>query len=542
MARIHTLFLSICMCFYACADISADESADFKDKIINGNVENQFPQVVRLAVGNGGMKCTGTLISPTVVLTAGHCIESNSEYLPVTHVEVVQNGQIIETLAISDQLMHSEWNPAELTQGSDMGLLYLSTPARTAPMPLDQTPPSQYLNQVGTIVGFGMTDAQVNSSVGVKNSVRLKIVSLLDKLFVLDSSDSAHRSACKGDSGGPLIMTNAVTGVASFVDASNSEVCIDRSYYTSVYEHLDWINVNLQGAMRGRRRLNMPPVEQAGPGTNTSGSVPGTNPTPPGNSNTGLPSQSGGNCLELSTCLSGCQTGDTNCGSTCQSQASAESINQFNALLNCGQSNQCQDASCYLNACPDLAQVCLGLSANQNPQSPDSPTQPTQPGQENRGSCAELIDCQTSCGSEDFNCIDQCILQASQQAWEQSENLWNCANQSNCQDWSCVEQFCLTELEICLDTGSQGTNPGTNSPPNQGTRNRGCLEFATCLNTCGDHQSCQQVCISGASTQAIQLYEQIAICYQNSCTTATDPESCLYQYCEGQIMACQNDF
>jgi Trypsin len=64
----------------ACADEGSDtpSSSSSGDDIIGGSVAFAFPEAVQIDMTNGSggqFVCSGTVVAPRVVLTAGHCIE-----------------------------------------------------------------------------------------------------------------------------------------------------------------------------------------------------------------------------------------------------------------------------------------------------------------------------------------------------------------------------------------------------------------------------------------------------------------------------------
>src|SRR5512135_3039343 len=70
--------------------------------------------------------CTGTLIAPDVVLTAGHCIETNPVEVIVGSVELSRPGG--EAIAVKSATAYPHWE-----HSYDVGVLVLEHPAPVKP-------------------------------------------------------------------------------------------------------------------------------------------------------------------------------------------------------------------------------------------------------------------------------------------------------------------------------------------------------------------------------------------------------------------------
>src|SRR5436190_17555121 len=99
--------------------------------------------------------CTGTLIAPDVVLTAGHCIGEASDIIIADTIDY--NGAGGEEIAVEAAAAYPNWENTY-----DVGVLRLAQPSTVPPRPVgigctftDEFPQGAQVQ----LVGFGLTDA-----------------------------------------------------------------------------------------------------------------------------------------------------------------------------------------------------------------------------------------------------------------------------------------------------------------------------------------------------------------------------------------------
>jgi secreted trypsin-like serine protease len=183
----------------------------------------QFPWmafVVDLLPGEEELTaCTGTVISPRIVLTAGHCVvdehsgalEEASGFRVVTGAAdwTEPERQVSE---VSRAIPYPKFVPGTARDGfGDAALLVLSTPTTVPPIPI-ATPANKGLLRIGThavIAGWGMTSFGqkdlTESLMWAKTIVSSdRCEGLWGRLCAIDFP-KATSGACHGDSGGPLL-------------------------------------------------------------------------------------------------------------------------------------------------------------------------------------------------------------------------------------------------------------------------------------------------------------------------------------------------
>ena len=216
--------------------------------------------VAQDAKGNPLWRCSGTLISPTLYLTAGHCTEA-----PAAHVEIwfdadveggiPRNGYPFDGDAGGKPHTHPSYNPNAFYL-FDLGVVVLDKPVKMkqyGQLPsrdvLDRLATQRGLQNVTfTAVGYGLQ--RVNPVFVEDERVRMLATPHLVQIntgftgefSVLLSNNHSTGGTCFGDSGGPNFIgnTNVVGGVTSFGINGN---CAGTGgvYRVDRGDDLDWL-------------------------------------------------------------------------------------------------------------------------------------------------------------------------------------------------------------------------------------------------------------------------------------------------------------
>ena len=186
--------------------------------------------------GNPLWRCSGTLLSPTVFLTAGHCTEA-----PAVHAEIWFHATEEEVLAAGypyvgetggDVYVHPEFYDAPFFV-HDVGVVVLDTP-----MYMDDygvLPEADQLDQLKTkrgkqdvtftAVGYGLqwinpvfVESERSRMVAYPHLIQINVPGFTGDFSLLLSNNHSTGGTCFGDSGGPNFLgeSNVVAGVTSF--------------------------------------------------------------------------------------------------------------------------------------------------------------------------------------------------------------------------------------------------------------------------------------------------------------------------------------
>jgi len=215
-----------------------------RNRIIGGVLTSDYKDCVAVGSRNGWC-CTGTLVAPNVVITAGHCVRGNCSDRVFVGDDVTMPGTVI---SVRDASSHPNYAPPDPTH--DLGVLILDEDAGGEPRSIANADMLQAATSV-RLAGYGNTDPNSSGGYGRRRMVDVALASP-DRKYGADPDSEfvagapfLDRDSCNGDSGGPaFIQSNRrwyLAGATSRATASSVRPCGDGGIYTRVDVFEDWV-------------------------------------------------------------------------------------------------------------------------------------------------------------------------------------------------------------------------------------------------------------------------------------------------------------
>lgn len=185
--------------------------------------------------------CTGELVAPRVVLTAGHCTQAAKAATVLVGPTL---DEIRESADVERILTHPDYGPkADLATGwSDIGALVLKTPLRAPPIKIRRARVDESLEgHAIKLVGFGTTVRTDPATAGIKRS-GYALVSRVFQREIYVKGGPGFATGCGGDSGGPALILTTTGWELLALESRGDEACEVGTFKTRVDAHLPFVD------------------------------------------------------------------------------------------------------------------------------------------------------------------------------------------------------------------------------------------------------------------------------------------------------------
>lgn len=248
--RLFAVFLAAAACLTA----GIQPVASAAPLIVGGvDADQAYPFVVSLHSVTGKLFCAGSLITPTWVVTAAHCVKGKNPSAISARIGSNDSGQGGETPQPADVVVNPDYNPDGA--GGDIALVRLAAPAVSAPIDLGTaTAPGTPTR----LLGWGQT-CPTPTCGKMPTMLRQLDTQLVEgtsctapfdaKSELCTDSPNLTAGSCYGDSGGPEIVKAddkwQLLGVTSRPGNGSTTCATSASIYTSVPAYSAWITATI---------------------------------------------------------------------------------------------------------------------------------------------------------------------------------------------------------------------------------------------------------------------------------------------------------
>ena len=245
-------FLTSCQAKVSQTPVALAQSS-FQEKIVGGTLASLQDEVSKTTVSLYNVAeqslCTASILSDSILITAGHCVDgAPSDMRVVFGLDVNSETALIQDVLDTRTSVLWPIRQTEQRNSGDIALVRFSggLPAGFhAAQLLNDTSPLTIGSPI-VLAGYGVTDSKSMDGVGILRIVQTTILDANFSESEIEVEQSFGKGSCHGDSGGPALInlngTSLLFGVTSRGAWDPGDTCGVAALYTNLIYYQKWIS------------------------------------------------------------------------------------------------------------------------------------------------------------------------------------------------------------------------------------------------------------------------------------------------------------